>query len=126
VGIVLYELLSGRLPFEQRESDGFALATEQISHDPPSILQVNPHLLPALATVVMRAIRRDPGKRYATMLDLCYDLGHLDQVTPVEYLSDPPRFGGRYRQVIVLGLVILALCVLIVLFGLLAQFVHHT
>jgi serine/threonine protein kinase len=125
VGIVLYELLSGHTPFLQQDSDGFALATEQVSHDPPSILQLNPHLSPTLATVVMRAIRRDPEKRYATMRDLLYDLGHLDDVTPVEYIPDPPKFGGRYRQIIVLGLITLAICVLIVLFGVLAQFVHH-
>jgi serine/threonine-protein kinase len=107
------------------ERDGFALATEQVSHDPPSILQLNPHLSPALATVVMHAIRCDPEKRYATMHNLLYDLGHLDDVTPVEYIPDPPKPGGRYRQIIVLGLIILAICVLIVLFGVLAQFVHQ-
>lgn len=126
VGIVLYELLSGRLPFVQRDGDGFDLATEQISHDPPSVLQFNPHLSPALATVVMHAIRRDPEKRYVTMQGLLYDLGHLDDITPVEYIPDPPKFGGRYRQIIVLALVTLAICVLIVLFGMLAQFVHHS
>ena len=125
VGVVLYELLGGRLPFVQRDGDGFDLATEQISHDPPSILLCNPRLSPVLTTVVMHAIRRDPEKRYVTMGDLLYDLQHLDAVTCVEYIPDPPKFGGRYRMIIVLGLVILAICVLIILFGMLAQFVHH-
>ena len=60
VGVVLYELLCGRTPFE--EEDGFALITTHISHDPPCILQFNPILSPALVTVVMRAIRRDPAE----------------------------------------------------------------
>ena len=123
VGVVLYELLCGRTPFE--EKDGFAIITRHISHDPPNILQFNPMLSPALATVVMRAIRRDPDKRYVCIQDLLYDLQHLDNVTAVNYIADPPRFGGRYRQAIGIALIVLIVCLCIVAFGVLAQFAHH-
>jgi len=123
VGVVLYELLCGRTPFE--EHDGFALITRHISHDPPDILEFNPALSPALATVVMRTVRRDPGKRYASMRDLLYDLGHLDEVTAVKYIPDPPKIGGRYRQVIRIALIVLIICLAIIAFGLLAQMAHH-
>ena len=123
VGVVLYELLCGRTPFE--EQDGFALVTQHISHDPPSIVQFNTLVSPALATVVMRAIRRDQEKRYACMQDLLYDLQHLDSVTAVTYSADPPRIGGRYRQVIRIALIVLIVCLCIVAFGLFAQFSHH-
>jgi len=123
VGVVMYELLCGRTPF--KEQDGFALVTQHISHDPPSIVQFNAMVSPALATVVMRAIRRDPEKRYACMRDLLNDLQHLDKVTVVNYSADPPRIGGRYRQVILIALIVLIICVCIVVFGLLAQFAHH-
>jgi eukaryotic-like serine/threonine-protein kinase len=123
VGVVLYELLCGRTPFE--EKDGFALITRHISHDPPNILKFNPMLSPALATVVMRAIRRDPDKRYACIQDLLYDLQHLDNVTAVNYIADPPRVGGRYRQAIGIALIVLIVCLCIVAFGVLAQFAHH-
>jgi eukaryotic-like serine/threonine-protein kinase len=123
VGVVLYELLCGRTPFE--EQDGFALITRHISHDPPSIMQFNAMLSPALATVVMRAIRRDPQKRYASIEDLLYDLQHLDKVTAVNYIADPPRIGGRYRQVIRIALIVLIVCLCIVAFGVFAQYAHH-
>jgi serine/threonine-protein kinase len=123
VGVVLYELLCGRTPFE--EKDGFAIITRHISHDPPSILKFNPILSPALVTVVMRAIRRDPEKRYACIQDLLYDLQHLDNVTVVNYIADPPRIGGRYRQAIRIALIVLIVCLCIVAFGVLAQFAHH-
>ncbi len=123
VGVVLYELLCGRTPFE--EQDGFALVTQHISHDPPSVLQFNALVSPALATIVMRAIRRDQQKRYACMQDLLYDLQHLDSVTVVTYVVDQPRIGGRYLQVIRIALIVLMVCVSIVAFGLLAQFAHH-
>jgi serine/threonine-protein kinase len=122
-GVVLYELLCGRTPFE--EEDGFALITRHISHDPPCILQFNPIQSPALVTVVMRAIRRDPEKRYACIHDLLYDLQHLDNVTVVDYIADPPRIGGRYRQAIRIALIVLIVCLCIVAFGVLAQYAHH-
>lgn len=124
VGVILYELLCGRTPFQ--EQDGFAFVGEHISHDPPDILNFNPSLSPTLATIVMRAIRRDADKRYEHMENLLYDLQHLSAVTPLHYVPTAPRFGGRYRQVIVLTLFIVALILVLILFGVLAQFVNHT
>src|SRR5437762_1152796 len=86
VGVVLYELLCGRTPFEAY--DGFAIMTRHISHDPLGLLHCNPALSPALATVVMRAIRRDPVKCYARMRDMLTDLQHLDTLVPVDYVAD--------------------------------------
>jgi eukaryotic-like serine/threonine-protein kinase len=122
VGVALYELLCGRTPFE--EKDGFALVTQHISHDPPGILQCNPTLSPALSTVVMRAIRRDPERRYTSMQELEYDLRHLDAVTAEDYIPAPPRLGGRYRQAIRTALIVLCVCAAIIACGAFAQYVH--
>lgn len=122
VGVILYELLCGRTPFQ--EQDGFAIMTRHISHDPPGILHFNPALSPALASVVMRAIRRDPARRYARMRDLLNDLQCLDTVTPVDYVPDPPKLGGRYRQAIGIALIVLVVCLLIIAFGFFTQVMH--
>ncbi|GAC1466649.1 MAG: hypothetical protein PVS3B3_28360 [Ktedonobacteraceae bacterium] len=123
VGIVLYELLCGRTPFE--EQDGFAFVGEHISHDPPDILHFNPVLSPTLATIVMHAIRRDSNKRYEHVQDVLYDLHHKEDITPIAYVPDAPKLGGRYRNVLSIVLVILFLFILLILFGFLAQSIHH-
>lgn len=123
VGAMLYEMLCGHTPFEGENV--FAIMNQHVSQDPPSILQYNPQVSPALATVVMRAIRRDPEKRYKAMKDLLHDLRNLGEVTPVPYKPASSKVGGRYRQIILLTLLIIAICLTIIALGVLAQFAHH-
>src|SRR6266849_9834157 len=123
VGVMLYEMLCGHTPFEGENV--FAIINQHVSQDPPSILRFNPHTSPALATVVMHAIRRDPEKRYKHMKDMLHDLYHLDEVTPVPYSPETSKLGRRYRRVILLTLVIIALFLALIAFGVLAQFAHH-
>jgi serine/threonine protein kinase len=69
----------------------FAVMNQHVMQDPPSILQCNPKLPPELATVVMRAIRRNPAKRYAHIEDMMHDLQHLDQLPPSPTHPKPQR-----------------------------------
>jgi serine/threonine-protein kinase len=122
LGAVLYELLSGQTPFG--EHNGFAFLSEHISHDPPNILIHNPTLTPALATVVMRCIRRDPQKRYPTMQALADDLRHLDKVQPIVYTPSAPKLGGRYRQALRITLIVMLVLAAVIAFGFFLQAIH--
>lgn len=122
VGMLLYELLCGRTPFEGENI--FAIINQHVSQDPPSILQFNPQIAPELATVVMHAIRRDPEKRYKSVNALLADLRNLAEVQPVPYQPDKPRTGGKARTAIIVTLVIIAICLVIIAFGFLAQGLH--
>lgn len=121
-GIMLYEMLCARTPFDGENV--FAVMNQHVSHDPPSILQYNPQLSPALVTVVMRAIRRDPEKRYKSMHDVLADLDHLEKVQPVPYQPDEPGMNRTGRTVITATLIIIAICLVIIAVGLLAQSLH--
>ncbi|MEO7021009.1 MAG: serine/threonine-protein kinase, partial [Ktedonobacteraceae bacterium] len=122
VGIILYEMLCGRTPFDGENV--FAIMNQHISQDPPSILTYNPQLSPALATVVMRAIRRDPEKRYKSMRVLLADLRNLAEVQPIPYQPDDPQLHRTGRIAILVTLVIIAICLAIIAFGVLAQSLH--
>ena len=123
VGVMLYEMLCGRVPFEGENV--FAVINQHVSQDPPSIQTFNPAISSALATVVMHAIRRDPEKRYKSMRDMLQDLQHLDAVIPVPYKPDTPHMSNTRRQVILAVIITLAICLLIIAFGILAQTMHH-
>ena len=64
IGVVLYELLTGRVPFEG--DSAVAIALKQISEAPLPPSTLNPAVSPALDAVVMRALEKDPEHRFAS------------------------------------------------------------
>jgi eukaryotic-like serine/threonine-protein kinase len=121
VGILLYEMLAGRTPFDGENV--FAVMNQHITQDPPSILDFCPDLSPELATVVMKAIRRDPEKRYHSMQEMLHVLQNLDAVKPVPYEPDVPR-SHRARQVLTILTITVFIIFFIILIGFLAQYIH--
>lgn len=65
VGIVLYEMLTGRLPFEAPTMIALMLAHIRIPADPPSARAPSLDISPELDAVVMRALEKRPHHRYA-------------------------------------------------------------
>ena len=64
LGVVAYQFLSGRLPYEAQSITELAL--KQQREAPPLLDQLNPDVSPELAAAVDRALELDPGARYAT------------------------------------------------------------
>ena len=63
-GIVLYELLTGRVPFDGEAPVSIAL--KQVNELPVPPSQFRPGIPPALEAVVMRALEKDPARRYGS------------------------------------------------------------
>lgn len=124
VGVMLYEMLCGHTPFEGENV--FAVMNQHVSQDPPSLLDYNPTIQPALATVVMKAIRRDPDKRYKSMRDMTHDLQNLQDVKPVQYTPETPQANNWVQQAKWAVLIIICLIILVVALGVLAQYVSHS
>jgi hypothetical protein len=64
LGIVAFQLLSGRLPFDAPQAS--AVLLQQATAAPPSLREAAPEVPAPLAAVVDRALRKDPAERYAT------------------------------------------------------------
>jgi beta-lactam-binding protein with PASTA domain/predicted Ser/Thr protein kinase len=62
VGVILYEALTGRVPFEGESA--VAVAMKQVSQAPQLPSSINPQVSPALDAVVLRALEKDPGQRF--------------------------------------------------------------
>ena len=70
VGIILYEMLCGKPPFEKRQSMSTLVA--HVNDAPPPLAARNPgaSISPAIEAVVMCCLEKSPDKRYASMRDL--------------------------------------------------------
>jgi beta-lactam-binding protein with PASTA domain/predicted Ser/Thr protein kinase len=62
IGVMLYEALTRRVPFEA--DSAVAIAMKQVSQAPQRPSSINPQVSPALDAVVMRALEKEPGQRF--------------------------------------------------------------
>jgi beta-lactam-binding protein with PASTA domain/predicted Ser/Thr protein kinase len=62
IGVILYEAVTGRVPFEGESA--VAVALKQVSEAPRRPSAINPNVPPALDAVVMRALAKDPDARF--------------------------------------------------------------
>ncbi len=80
VGVILYELLTGVVPFEGETA--VAIAFKQVSAEPRPPSELNPAVPPSLDAVVLRSLAKDPAARYADADELIVALQHERDALP--------------------------------------------
>ena len=78
MGVMLYEMLTGKVPFTG--SNAFLIMNDRLLNNPVPPREVDPSISPALQEIIYRALERDPKNRYATAREFAKDLEHPDQV----------------------------------------------
>ena len=77
MGLVCYEMLGGKQPFE---TDSMAGTLASVLHtEPPPIEQFNPKVSSSVSAVVQTMLAKDPAQRYSTARDLLVDLRRVQQ-----------------------------------------------
>ena len=80
LGVMLYELLTGELPFH----GDFAQLLQQILHrKPPSPIDINPAVHRELETICLKCLEKEPADRYQSALAMADDLGHFEEGRPI-------------------------------------------
>lgn len=77
LGVVMYQLFTGRLPFEA--PDISSLLTSIVLEDPPAPRAVNPALPKSVEAVILGCLRKEPKDRYADCDTLLADLRAIDR-----------------------------------------------
>ena len=64
IGVILYEMLAGRLPFQGQTAQ--ELAMQHAENPPPPLTRWNPQVPPRVEQIVLRALAKEPARRYRT------------------------------------------------------------
>jgi hypothetical protein len=93
LGVILYQLLAGRLPFEAPDTSSLARRIANVEPEPPS--RHHPGLDRRLEAVCLKALKKPPLQRYATMAEMAADLRGF--LSSAEGPTGPyePRRGAR-------------------------------
>ncbi|CAG0969144.1 partial Serine/threonine-protein kinase StkP, partial [Anaerolineales bacterium] len=89
LGVILYEALTGSVPFDDPSPASVALM--HISQSPPSLRSLNPGIGPAVEAVILRALEKRPKNRYQSGAELMSALEDAFEASaPLPKLSLPP------------------------------------
>ncbi len=80
LGVILYEMLTGRLPFEG--DTPLSIAVKQKTEKPPDSRDSNPKISEDLSRVILRCMAKDENKRYQKAEHLLTDLKNIDKGIP--------------------------------------------
>jgi serine/threonine-protein kinase len=124
LGIMLYEMLTGKVPFQG--PNPFAVMNDRLLNNPIPPREVDPTVTPQLQEIIYRALERDPKKRYANAREFAIDLEHPEKVG-VEDRPELREWKRRRDPWIrkILFYVMLAL-IPVVIFGLLLWVAKHS
>ena len=92
LGVTMYRLLTGRLPFRASTQAGLSYAI--LNTEPKRPISLRPELPPLLDAIVMKAMSRDPAERYQSWLEFGKDLSQAFASLRLvgESVSDSERF----------------------------------
>jgi len=114
LGVVLYEMLTGKVPFEGDTALSVALKHKtEIPHDPR---ELNPQIPETLSALILRCLEKDKAKRYQNVEDLISDLGKIELgLTPTSGILRPASLAVPKRRKTIIaavaGLIVLAVAV---------------
>ncbi|HVE42089.1 MAG TPA: protein kinase [Planctomycetota bacterium] len=96
LGATLYHLAAGRPPFDGAT---FAETVHRVTHEePPRPRLFNPSIPVDLETILLKAMHKDPARRYPTALAFSEELGRFLADEPILARRDPLLY-GVYRRV---------------------------
>ena len=82
LGVMLYEMLTGKVPFQG--SSAFEIMNDRLLNNPIPPREVDPAISPQLQEIIYRALEPAPENSYATAREFARDLDHPDQVGVAE------------------------------------------
>ncbi|QZZ29043.1 protein kinase domain-containing protein [Streptomyces sp. ST1015] len=96
VGIMLFQLVTGRLPFDA--DSPLAIAYAHVQEEPPRASSINRALPPAVDALIARALKKNPNERFPSavaMRDECLRVAASFQAAPPSIVPGQPTSSGQ-------------------------------
>jgi serine/threonine-protein kinase len=116
-GVMMYEILTGRVPFGG--DDWLSAMAAHLTKHPGRLRDINPEVPASLEAVVLKAMRRYPEHRYQDAAQLVDDLDHLDALDVASFdLGAEPPMGGigaidSTKRLLRFALTVAAICIVV-------------
>jgi serine/threonine protein phosphatase PrpC len=123
LGAILYEMCTGRTPYEGESP--YAVMNARLTGDPVAPRKINPKLTPAVEEIILHALERDPANRYQTTAQMKAELDDYEKVELVgryRNLQAPQLWKSRFRM---LPLILLFALAQVIVFLLLFLYFKH-
>jgi eukaryotic-like serine/threonine-protein kinase len=122
LGVMLYEMLTGKTPFPGKNP--FVSMHNRLVNNPVPPREIDPSITPELQEIIYRALERDPKTRYANAREFADDLLHQDRVRVADRseLRNWRQESPSSRTALIYGMVAM---IPLVILGLLLFVAHH-
>ncbi len=89
LGIILFEMLTGRLPFTGETP--LSVAMKHKASKPPDPQSINPQIPVELSRMILKCLEKDRGSRYQSVEEILYDLSKIENEIPTTETIVPKR-----------------------------------
>lgn len=95
LGVVLYEMLTGKVPFDA--DTPVAIALKHMQEEPVEPVEINDEIPSAVSDIVMKAMQKDPVNRYQTATEMLADLSEALKDPDGDFVIIENKDGGYTR-----------------------------
>jgi serine/threonine protein kinase len=123
LGIMLYEMLTGSVPFSG--PNPFAVMNDRLLNEPRTAASLGVSLTPQMQEILYRALEREPKNRYPSAREFAHDLEHQDEVAVAYRPNTATAKKRQVPQVRRLWLYVTLAALPLLVFALLLFVAHH-
>ena len=123
LGAILYEMVTGKVPFEGESP--YVVMNIRTTGDPVAPRKLNDHLTPVMEEIILHALSRNPEDRYANAGQMKAELDDYERVELVERFRHLQPVKPWKRRFQMLPLILFFAALQVIVFGLLLWYFTH-